>query len=87
MGKYEVHFQKGMVKRAGYSLFSATLVFNSLGWYLGKHQKVVPIASEYEVCRSVETSLLPVFKTPIWIIGDLICRDNRMSSLRTDFIY
>ena len=87
MGKYEVYFQKGIVKRAGYSLFSATLVFNSLGWYLGKHQKVVPIASEYEVCRSVETSLVPVFKTPILIIGDLICVDNRMSSLRTDFIY
>ena len=86
-GKYEVHFQKGIVKSAGYSLFSAILVFNSLGWYLGKHQKVMPIASECEVCCSAETSLLPVFKTPILIIGDLICRDNRMSSLRTDFIY
>ncbi|KAK7856481.1 bifunctional nitrilase/nitrile hydratase nit4b [Quercus suber] len=46
MGKYEVCFQKGVVKSAGYSLFSAILVFDSLDWYLGKHQKVMPIASE-----------------------------------------
>ena len=87
MGSYEVHFQTGIVERAGFSLFSVILVFDSLGWYLGKHQKVMPIASECEVCRSAETSLLPVFKTPILIIGDLICPDNRMSSLRTEFIY
>ena len=87
MGTYEVHFQTGIVKRAGFSLFSVILVFDSLGWYIGKHQKVMPIASECEVCQSAETSLLPVFKTPILIIGDLICRDNRMSYLRTDFIY
>ncbi|KAK7850436.1 bifunctional nitrilase/nitrile hydratase nit4b [Quercus suber] len=66
MGKYEVHFQKGIVKSAGDSLFSAILVFDSLGWYLGKHQKVMPIASECE--------------TPILIIGDLICRDNRIQN-------
>ncbi|KAK4566312.1 hypothetical protein RGQ29_002529 [Quercus rubra] len=47
-GKYEVHFQKGIVKSAGYSLFSAILVFNSLGWYLGKHQKVTSSAVTIE---------------------------------------
>ena len=59
-------------------------MFNSLGWYLGKHQKLMAIASGCEVQWSVEKSLLHVFKTPIWNIGDLICCDNRMSTLRPD---
>ncbi|XP_075659745.1 26S proteasome non-ATPase regulatory subunit 6 homolog isoform X2 [Castanea sativa] len=42
------------------------------------------IASEFEVWWSVEESLLHVYKTPIWKIGDLICCNNRMSSLRPD---
>ena len=33
---------------------------------------------------SVEKSLLHVFKTPIWKIGDLICCDNIRGSLRPD---
>ena len=83
MGKFEVHFQTGVV---GYFLFSAILVFDSACWYQGKHQKLMPIASECEVWWSVEKSLLPVYKTPILIMGDLICCNNRMSSLRTDFM-
>ena len=42
------------------------------------------IASECEVWWSVEKSLLHVYKTAIWNIGDLICCDNRMSSRRPD---
>ena len=42
------------------------------------------IASEFELWWSVEESLLHVYKTPIWKIGDLICCNNRMSSLRPD---
>ena len=42
------------------------------------------IASEFELYWSVEESLLHVCKTPIWKIGDLICCNNRMSSLRPD---
>ena len=42
------------------------------------------IASECEVWWSVEKSLLHVYKTAIWKIGDLICSDNRISSPRLD---
>ncbi|KAK4562292.1 hypothetical protein RGQ29_004960 [Quercus rubra] len=35
-------------------------------WYQGKHQKLMPIASECEVWWSVEKSLMPVYKTPIF---------------------
>ena len=66
MGKFEVHFQMGVVERVGYSLFSAILIFDYVCWYQGKHQKLMPIASECVVWWSVEKSLLPVYKTPIF---------------------
>ncbi|GMY32795.1 hypothetical protein FCV25MIE_28037, partial [Fagus crenata] len=44
----------------------------------------IAIASKCEVWWSVEKSLLPVYKTPIWKIGDFICCDNKMRSLRPD---
>ena len=66
MGKFEIHFQMGVVERVGYSLLSAILIFNSVCWYQGKHQKLMTIASECVVWWSVEKSLLSVYKTPIF---------------------
>jgi len=74
----------GVVERVERSLFSAILFFDSLGRYLGKHRKLMPMASECAVWRSGEKSLLPVHETPIGKIGGLICWDNRMPSLRTE---
>ena len=73
----------GVVERVGYTLFSAILFFDSLGRYLGKHRKVMPLASECAVWWSGKKSLLNVYETPIGKIGGLICWDNRMPSLRT----
>ncbi|KAF3963885.1 hypothetical protein CMV_011761 [Castanea mollissima] len=42
------------------------------------------LQSGCELQWSVEKSLVHIFKTSIWKIGDLICCDNRMSSLRPD---
>ncbi|KAL4645516.1 hypothetical protein ACB092_02G240300 [Castanea dentata] len=65
--------------------YSLVLFCSSICWAdIGKHQKLMAIASEFEVWWSVEESLLHVYKTPIWKIGDLICCNNRMSSLRSD---
>ncbi|KAF5473522.1 hypothetical protein F2P56_010126 [Juglans regia] len=83
-GKYKVHLVMGVVERVGYSLFSAILFFDSLGRYLGKHRKLMPMASERAVWRPGEKSLLPVYETSIGKIGGLICWDNRMPSLRTE---
>ncbi|KAM3689602.1 hypothetical protein ACB094_09G057700 [Castanea mollissima] len=82
-GKYKVHLAMGVVERVGYALFSAILFFDSLGQYLGKHRKAMPMASECAVWWSGEKSLLNVYETPIGKIGGLICWDNRMPSLRT----
>jgi hypothetical protein len=68
----------------GCSLFSAILYFDSLGRYLGKHRKILPMASECAVWWSGEKSLLPVYETPIGKIGGLICWDNRIPPLRTE---
>ncbi|XP_030949164.1 bifunctional nitrilase/nitrile hydratase NIT4B-like isoform X2 [Quercus lobata] len=82
-GKYKVHLVMGVVERVGYSLFSAILFFDSLGRYLGKHRKVMPLASECAVWWSGEKSSLNIYETPIGKISGLICWDNRMPSLRT----
>nr|POF24250.1 bifunctional nitrilase/nitrile hydratase nit4 [Quercus suber] len=66
MGKYEVHFQKGIVKRAGYSLFSATLVFNSLDWYLGKHQKKFKAPDGSKVARVDSPLQWVLVKGVVW---------------------
>ncbi|GMY25316.1 bifunctional nitrilase/nitrile hydratase NIT4B-like [Fagus crenata] len=83
-GKYKVHLVMGVVERMGCSLFSAILYFDSLGRYLGKHRKILPMASECAVWWSGEKSLLPVYETPIGKIGGLICWDNRIPPLRTE---
>lgn len=74
----------GVVERVGCSLFSAILFFDSLGHYLGKHRKLMPMASERAVWRPGEKSMLPVYETSIGKISGLICWDNRMPSLRTE---
>jgi predicted amidohydrolase len=74
----------GVVERVGYSLFSAVLFFDSLGRYLGKHRKLMLMASECAVWWPGDKSLLPVYESPIGKMGGLICWDNRMPSLRTE---
>lgn len=74
----------GVVERVGSSLFSAILFFDSLGRFLGKHRKLMPMESECAVWWPGDKSLLPVYESPIGKIGGLICWDNRMPSLRTE---
>ncbi|XP_059462973.1 bifunctional nitrilase/nitrile hydratase NIT4A-like isoform X3 [Corylus avellana] len=83
-GRYKVHLVMGVVERVGSSLFSAILFFDSLGRFLGKHRKLMPMESECAVWWPGDKSLLPVYESPIGKIGGLICWDNRMPSLRTE---
>ena len=81
-GKYKLHLLMRLIERVGYSLFCAIsflllFFFLFLGPLFWK-------TSRCEVWWSVEKSLLPVYKTPIWKIGDFICCDNKMHSLRPD---
>ncbi|XVE61432.1 hypothetical protein DITRI_Ditri06bG0039500 [Diplodiscus trichospermus] len=83
-GKYKVHLVMGVVERAGFSLFSTILFFDSMGQYLGKHRKLMPIASERVVWCSGEKSSLPLYGTTIGKVGGLLYWDNRIPSLRTE---
>lgn len=83
-GKYKVHLVMGVVERAGFYLFSAILFFDSMGRYLGKHRKLMPIASECVVWCSGEKSSLPLYGTSIGKVGGLLYWDNRIPSLRTE---
>ncbi|XVF55798.1 hypothetical protein PTKIN_Ptkin06aG0065900 [Pterospermum kingtungense] len=83
-GKYKVHLVMGAVERAGFYLFSAILFFDSMGRYLGKHRKLMPIASECVVWCSGEKSSLPLYGTAIGKVGGLLYWDNRIPSLRTE---
>ncbi|XP_021290066.1 bifunctional nitrilase/nitrile hydratase NIT4B-like isoform X1 [Herrania umbratica] len=82
-GKYKVHLVMGVVERAGFYLFSAILFFDSMGRYLGKHRKLMPIASECAVWCCGEKSSLPLYGTTIGKVGGLLYWDNRIPSLRT----
>ncbi|GMP49783.1 hypothetical protein CsSME_00016646 [Camellia sinensis var. sinensis] len=83
-GKYEVHLVIGVVERVRSSLFSAVLFFDSLGRYLGKHRKLMLMASECTVWCAGAKSSPPVYDRMVGRIGGLICWDNRMPLLRTE---
>ncbi|XP_022767012.1 bifunctional nitrilase/nitrile hydratase NIT4B-like isoform X1 [Durio zibethinus] len=83
-GKYKVHLVVGVVERTGFYLFSTILFFDSMGRYLGKHRKLMPIASEWVVWCSGEKSSLPLYGTTIGKVGGLLYWDNRIPSLRTE---
>ncbi|THG22741.1 hypothetical protein TEA_022736 [Camellia sinensis var. sinensis] len=83
-GKYKVHLVIGVVERVRSSLFSAVLFFDSLGRYLGKHRKLMLMASECTVWCAGAKSSPPVYDRMVGRIGGLICWDNRMPLLRTE---
>lgn len=83
-GKYKVHLVIGTVERQGFCLFSTVLYFDSLGRYLGKCSKLLPVASECAVWSCGEKSSLPVYDAAIGKVGGLLCWDNRMPHLRTE---
>lgn len=83
-GKYKVHLVIGTVERQGSNLFSTVLYFDSLGRYLGKCSKLLPLASECAIWSCGEKSSLPVYDTAIGKVGGLQCWDNRMPHLRTE---
>ncbi|VVA15443.1 PREDICTED: nitrilase [Prunus dulcis] len=81
--KYKVHLVMGVVERVGFYLCSTVLFFDSFGQCLGKHPKLLPLASESPVWCSGAKLPLSVYDTEIGRIGGLVCWDNRMPDLRT----
>ncbi|KAL6273375.1 hypothetical protein ACE6H2_024067 [Prunus campanulata] len=81
--KFKVHLVMGVVERVGFYLCSTVLFFDSFGRYLGKHPKLLPLASESPVWCSGVKLPLSVYDTEIGRIGGLVCWDNRIPDLRT----
>jgi len=81
--KYKVYLVMGVVERDGYTLYCTVLFFDSQGYYLGKHRKIMPTALERLIWGFGDGSTLPVYETPIGKIGAAICWENRMPLLRT----
>ncbi|KAI4382233.1 hypothetical protein MLD38_008222 [Melastoma candidum] len=81
-GKYGVYLVIGVIERDGYTLYCTVVFFDPQGQYLGKHQKLMPTATERLVWGFGDGSM-PVFPTPIGKIGSVICWENMMPLLRT----
>jgi nitrilase len=72
----------GVIERDGGTLYCTALFFSPDG-YLGKHRKLVPTAAERVVWGMGDGSTLPVFDTPLGMLGAVICWENYMPLLRT----
>lgn len=81
--QFKVHLVMGVVERVGFYLCSTVLFFDSFGRYLGKHPKLLPLASESPVWHFGEKLLPDVYETTVGRIGGLVCWDNKMPDLRT----
>ncbi len=77
-----IHLVIGVIERQGGTLYCTILTFQPDGNYLGKHRKLMPTALERVVWGFGDGSTLPVFHTPIGILGSVICWENYMPALR-----
>ena len=66
----------------GGSLYCTMLYFNPGGKLIGKHRKLKPTAAERIVWAEGDGTTLETFKTPIGIVGGLICWENYMPLAR-----
>ncbi len=64
------------------SLYCTLLYFGPDGSLLGKHRKIKPTAAERIIWAEGDGSTLSTFKTPLGVIGGLICWENLMPLAR-----
>ncbi len=64
------------------SLYCTLLYFDPDGKLLGKHRKIKPTAAERVIWAEGDGSTLSTFKTPLGVIGGLICWENLMPLAR-----
>lgn len=64
------------------SLYCTLLYFGPDGKLLGKHRKIKPTAAERVIWAEGDGSTLSTFKTPLGVIGGLICWENLMPLAR-----
>jgi len=72
----------GVMERELGTLYCTALYFGPDGSLLGKHRKLMPTAGERFAWGFGDGSTLPVFQTPIGVIGSVICWENYMPMLR-----
>src|SRR5580692_11307505 len=72
----------GVIERDRGTLYCTVLFFAPDGAHLGKHRKIMPTASERLVWGFGDGSTMPVFETPLWKIGAVICWENYLPLMR-----
>ena len=79
---HAVYLVIGVVERDRGTLYCSVLFFAPDGTFLGKHRKIMPTASERLVWGFGDGSTMPVFATPLGILGAVICWENYMPLMR-----
>lgn len=77
-----VYLLMGVVERDRGTLYCSVLFFAPDGTFLGKHRKIMPTASERLIWGCGDGSTLPVFDTPLGLVGAVICWESYMPLLR-----
>jgi nitrilase len=78
----ETYIVIGVIEREIGTLYCTVLFFSDDGTYLGKHRKLMPTAMERIVWGFGDGSTMPVYGTPLGMLGAVICWENYMPLLR-----
>jgi nitrilase len=78
----ETYIVIGVIEREIGTLYCTALFFADDGTYLGKHRKLMPTAMERIVWGFGDGSTMPVYNTPLGMLGAVICWENYMPLLR-----
>jgi aliphatic nitrilase len=70
------HVVVGLTERAGGTLYNAQLVLGADGTILGKRRKLMPTSHERMVWGRGDGRDLEVWKTPLGVLGALICYEH-----------
>ena len=73
----------GVIEREIGTLYCTALFFADDGTFLGKHRKLMPTGMERIVWGFGDGSTMPVYRTPLGMLGAVICWENYMPLLRT----
>lgn len=77
-----IYLVMGVVERERGTLYCSVLFFAPNGSLMGKHRKVMPTAMERLVWGFGDGSTMPVFDTPLGMVGAVICWENYLPLMR-----
>ncbi|NOY37653.1 MAG: carbon-nitrogen hydrolase family protein [Chlorobi bacterium] len=82
VAKHKFFLSLGIIEKDAGSLYCTQVLFTPAGEIAGKHRKIKPTGTERIIWAEGDGSTLTTFKTPIGILGTLICWENYMPLAR-----